>query len=305
MIPYLYLGLSFILVYALLFLDRIFGRASKTFLSKAQDLRNADYAFLTREIPWLKDQEVRILTRKNRFGELQKATYLPRDKEAPCVILVHGYASNAQAMAAFAKLYRERFGFSVLLPDLSAHGQSGGNTIGFGLREAPEIQAWIDLLNRDHIHTSTPILLHGLSMGATACLFAAEGDLSQQVVGVIVDSPFIKLRPIFTRQLKLLYKLPAFPLLDLVSVYMRLRLGYGLEAVDVLKNLDRLNLPLLLIHGLGDQFVPYQMSEELKTRRPEKTSLWLVEGAGHACAYGVDPLGYQEQIGTFLKSFGL
>ena len=64
------------------------------------------------------------------------------------------------------------------------------------------------------------------------------------------------------------------------------------------------DIPLLFIHGKDDRYVPPTMSEKIYRERKEKahTGLYLVDGARHAGAWGVDPAAYNLRLGKFVDS---
>jgi len=296
--------LALILVITYL-LHQTFGRSRKAFLKHSDDLRDVDYSFFAKDNAWFKEQAVEDLTMYGLDSIKLHGLYLKADQaSSKCVILLHGYSDRARGMIVFARLYHE-LGFHVLMVDAPAHGESEGKVIGFGYRERHEIARWIEFLNQTKGLRNVSFLLHGVSMGGSTALFALISGLPKSVKGVIADSAYTRLEPVFKRQLKLIYKLPSFPALNLVSLYMKAFLGFWLGDVDVHKHLDRLTLPLLLIHGKSDHFVPYSQSQELYDAHREKTSLWLVENAAHACPIGVDPEGYAQKVKGFLEVIGL
>src|SRR5688572_22468064 len=57
------------------------------------------------------------------------------------VILAHGVSDNRSGMLKFAELFLKD-GYSALLPDARAHGESGGSLASYGVREATDMRAW-------------------------------------------------------------------------------------------------------------------------------------------------------------------
>ena len=60
-----------------------------------------------------------------------KGWYYPNNGSRKCVILVHGYMGDHGNMMTLAAKYHS-WGYSVLLPDNRAHGESEGKYIGMG-----------------------------------------------------------------------------------------------------------------------------------------------------------------------------
>jgi pimeloyl-ACP methyl ester carboxylesterase len=47
-------------------------------------------------------------------------------------------------------------------------------------------------------------------------------------------------------------------------------------------------VPILLIHGLADNNIPFQQSEEIRNHNPADIRLWEVPRAGHCGAVDAD-----------------
>lgn len=295
----LYLGLTFA------FFQWIFNRhLRKSFLNRTQDLKQANYDFIQPAKQWLNDQQPQSLRVRFKDGHERFAYFLPSSKpNQPTVLLLHGYSVRNLSMAPYAQHYRDVYDYNVCLVDALGHGQSEGDTIGFGYQERHDVNAWIDHLKT--LGCTGSFLLHGVSMGASTSLFSLTSGLDPQVKGLIADSPFIQLEPIFVRQAKQMFNLPAGLLLPGLYLWMKLFLGYSLQDVDFMKHLDAIDRPLLLIHGTADFFVPFTQSEELKKAHPQGIALWLVKDSQHACAYGDQKAAYQTQLKTFIKDIDL
>ena len=60
-------------------------------------------------------------------------------------------------------------------------------------------------------------------------------------------------------------------------------------------------MPILLIHGDDDRFVPYAMSQNIHAAAPEKITFHTIPGAGHALNYVKDPENYRGAVMAFLE----
>ena len=84
------------------------------------------------------------------------------------VILLAGIDSNRRACVERAAFYLEA-GYSVLLPDLRASGQSGGRAVTLGWRERKDLIAcYVYLRDRGYRHIGA----NGISLGAATICFA-------------------------------------------------------------------------------------------------------------------------------------
>ena len=82
-------------------------------------------------------------------------------------------------------------------------------------------------------------------------------------------------------------------LLDLVFR----RKAFGAEPIS--KRIAGVKVPLLLIHGTGDQTVPAWNSEDIVAACPENALLLFVEGAGHGQSRFLDEALYYDTLLDF------
>ncbi len=102
-------------------------------------------------------------------GETLHGWLIPGRKGAGAIALLHGVRSSRLGMIGRAR-FLSAAGYTVLLFDFQAHGESTGKRITFGYLESKDAQAAINLLR-----TTAPgekIGVIGLSMGGAAAILA-------------------------------------------------------------------------------------------------------------------------------------
>jgi hypothetical protein len=279
-------------------------RRPKEFLAGSPDLEMDQTELATFDTSWLEKQPFEDLEMKSHDGLLLRGYYLaaqvPTGKIA---ILAHGYTGSAKKdMGGYAKMYHEVFGYNVLMPDDRGHGESEGKVIGFGWLDRFDYMKWIHyVLNK--VGQDAQIVLHGVSMGGATVLMASGEKLPEQVKCVVADCAYTSVKDILTYQAKRLYKLPAFPLLHLVSLICKWRAGYFFGEASALNQVRKTHLPILFIHGGEDTFVPTTMLDPLYEASNGYKEKFMVPRAGHGLAYAADVAGYRQRVGDFLQKF--
>ena len=105
------------------------------------------------------------------------------------VVLLHGYGLDQDTMLPWA-LFLAQSGWNCVLVDLRGHGESSGERIYFGIREASDLTALIsELMRREQV--AAPINVVGVSYGAAVALRWATVD--PRVNGVVVITPYSRL----------------------------------------------------------------------------------------------------------------
>ena len=238
-------------------------------------------------------------------GTRLQAGFWPADAPTgKTVLAVHGHrCSGKLEYGMFAPFYHA-LGFNVLLPDDRAHGESGGTWIGFGWLDKDDCLAWAAEAARRI--PGCRVLLHGISMGAATVLMAAGQDACPPCVeAVAADCAYSSAWEQFALQVKNMLHLPPFPVLYLASLVNRLLAGYWFRQPDTAAWAARIRVPVLLIHGTADTYVPTAMVYKLYDACTCEKSLWLAEGAPHAASWTVQPQGYQDTLRAFLSRAGL
>lgn len=216
------------------------------------------------------------------------------------VITVHGYTSNGSEMANYAKKFYD-MGYNVLIPDLRGHGKSEGNFIGMGWYDRLDIIKWINLITKEAI--TSKIILHGISMGAATVSMTSGEELPKNIKAIVADCGYTSVWEQFSHQLKSMYSLPNFPVMNASSVVSRVKAGYTLKEASSLKQVAKSKTPILFIHGDKDDFVPYRMMDELYNATSSPKEKLTIKGAGHAKSSQVDSNLYWLTIESFINKY--
>ncbi len=229
------------------------------------------------------------------------ATYFPYGDRRKIVICFHGYTSQGMSDYVGLSDYYRRQGFSMLLVDERAHGDSEGEYIGFGCLDRIDALMWIDWVLQQ-CGKETQILLHGTSMGGATVLMSSGLALPEQVKGIISDCGFTSAKEVFTHVLHSMYHLPAFPMIQIASLVNKKKAGYGLGECNAAKEVQKAEVPILLIHGDADTFVPCSMCEKIYENCASDKKMLIVKGAAHAESYYKDMEAYENDfIGGIIK----
>ena len=217
------------------------------------------------------------------------------------VILLHGYTGSKEMMYPYAYRYVQH-GFNALAPDFRCQGESEGDYIGLGATDSRDLLLWISMiLQRD---PDAEIVLHGLSMGASAALIlSGMEEIPPNVRAIISDCAFTDAYSMFREKIGSWFYLPAFPVVDSANLMIRLRAGYDLRETSPLNAVTRSSIPTLFIHGREDRMIPVEMCRQLYDAAACPKEILIIEGAGHAQAGTRDPELYFDTADRFLETY--
>lgn len=236
---------------------------------------------------------------KSKDGLKLHATYFPNGNEKKAVICFHGYTSEGMKDYIALSDYYLKNGYSMLLVDERAHGQSEGEYIGFGCLDRIDALDWINFII-DKCGNAVQILLHGTSMGGATVLMTSGLELPKQVKGIISDCAFTSPKYVFTHVMHSMYHLPAFPVIQVANIVNNKRAGYGMDECNAAREVRKAKVPVLLIHGDSDNFVPSAMCDEIYENCASPKKKLIIKGAAHAESYYVDTETYEKALNDFI-----
>ena len=190
--------------------------------------------------------------------------------EAPAILYLHGSRWNLTGQTSRIEQLHT-FGFSVLAIDYRGFGKSDGNLPSEETVYEDARVAWQRLTELQPDPGKRFIYGHSLG-GAVAIDLAAwlsetatQAGLEVPARGLIVESSFTTLADIAQ-----VVTSPWLPVKLLLS-----------QKFDSLSKVRELRMPVLIVHGSGDVYVPKRFSEELYAAAAEPKRLLLVDGATH------------------------
>ena len=218
----------------------------------------------------------------------------------PVHICCHGYRGmGVRDFCGGAQTLMAR-GDGVLLIHERAQGDSQGHTMTFGIREREDVLLWARYCELRF--PDTPLFLHGLSMGAATVLMVSALPLPKTVKGILADCPYDVPRDIVVLtadKMGIPGKL-MWPFLQVGAFVFARGLRFGnVCAHDAVK---AATVPILIVHGEDDRFVPAYMSEPIAEANPSLVTRCTFPNAGHGMSYLLDPTCYRALTGAFIDS---
>ncbi len=213
-------------------------------------------------------------------GERLVGWYLPpRDTvggRAGAVLWFHG---NGETIGGIGPVLREfRPPQAALLAlDYRGYGESSGRAGIEGTQRDAEA-AWAWLASRPEID-SARIVIYGRSVGSGPALHLAA---ERPAAGLILESAFTSLRDMAR------VHYPIFP--SFIA-------GSGF---DNLALMDRIDCPVLFVHGDADDLVPITMGRRLAEQAGARGEFLVLPAAGHNDSYDMGGDAYRDRVLAFV-----
>jgi uncharacterized protein len=221
--------------------------------------------------------------------------WVDQGEGTPVVLLLHAVRADRSTMVSRAQLLMKR-GFSVLLIDLQAHGETPGEAITLGYRESADVAAareWIK-----HTAPGRKIGVVGCSLGGASVLLAPQPSSFDAVV---LEAVYPRIARAAENRMRI-HLGPLAPLLTpLLLMQLEPRLHITTSDLEPIRSIGRLGAPVLIAAGSKDEHTTLEESRELFDAASTPKSLWIVEGARHQDLLAYDGKGYEEHVVGFLR----
>lgn len=230
-------------------------------------------------------------------GLTLRGRYYEYEKGAPLEMLFHGYQGNSERDLCGGVQRCLSLGRNALLIDQRASGESDGSIISFGINERKDCLRWIQFVI-DKFGEEQKIMLGGVSMGAATVLMAAGEKLPRNVVCALGDCSYSSAKEIICKIVREM-KLPAPLVYPFIKLGARVFGKFDLDETSPVQAMETCEVPVLLLHGDADDFVPLAMSQKIYDACHTKKRLVAIKGAGHGLAYPKNKEGYIQALKEF------
>ena len=142
-------------------------------------------------------------------------------------------------------------------------------------------------------------MLYGISMGAATVLMGAELDLPTNVKGIIADCPYSSPLEIILHVGKSM-PIPQWLIKPFVILGARMFGGFDIQEADAASAVRHAKVPILILHGEADTFVPCEMSAEIQLANPQMVRRYTFPKADHGISFLVEPQRYAAIASGFM-----
>ena len=229
--------------------------------------------------------------------------WIPCDEPKRILIAMHGWRSSwHRDFGMIADFWHEN-GCSVLYAEQRGQGESGGDSMGFGLTERRDCRDWANYV-AERFGTELPIYLCGVSMGAATVLMASNLDLPENVCGICADCGFTSPDAIWRHVMNDNMHIRYSGLMEAVANEIcRSKTDFGADDFSTADALKATDIPVFLAHGTDDTFVPVTMTYENYKACASPKRLLIVPGADHGMSYYVEKENYENAVKSFWREF--
>jgi alpha-beta hydrolase superfamily lysophospholipase len=243
-----------------------------------------------------KDLSVEPVSFSSTSGATIHGWLVPTVTNRGVVILQHGIRADKSTLVERAKLFSQA-GYTVLLFDFQAHGESIGKQITLGFLESRDSQAAVEFVKKRF--PGKPVGVIGVSLGAAAAALAnppldVQAMVLEMMFPDIVDATKdrieIRLGP-FGRSLS-----------PLLTAQIKPRIGCGLDDLRPIDAVAKITAPKLFLAGTADQETKFSEAKEIFDSAAEPKVFVPFDGARHQDLRDFAPEKYKQVVLDFLDT---
>lgn len=247
------------------------------------------------EIPAeLKGKNVKF---NSNTGKSLSGWLIPGKSERGGILLMHGVRSNRKQMIDRA-IFLNETGYTILLFDFQAHGESPGKNITFGYLEAKDAEAAFTYLEAQ---LETKIIgVIGVSLGGASAILS---NISSRARALVLEAVYPTLREAVQNRMYIRLGVLGRYLSPLLLWQIEPRLGFNPDQLSPIGSLSKLNIPLLMIAGSDDEHTTLAESKRMYSTVQGSKELWVVKGARHQDFLKYSPVTYKDVVLKFFNRY--
>ena len=197
-------------------------------------------------------------------------------------------------------------GYSSVLCEMRAHGESEGEVICAGYKEYLDTKAVVDYIKANEAYKDVPIVVYGLSMGGATAINSV-GEIPE-IDGLISMSAYSSWEDVFADNMANM-GIPKFVCSierPFVKLYSGVKYGFNNLKISPKNEIQKLgNRPALIYHSKEDSEVPFLSYERIMSNASGNIVTWVKEGDFHFPTENFDnpelDKEYYKQVMGFLE----
>jgi len=239
------------------------------------------------------DLDAETVSIASESGSTLGGWYIRGAPDKGTVVLLHGIHESRLQMIDRARLLTRR-GYSSLLIDFQAHGESPGRYISIGHLERLDVRAAVAFARERR--PGQPVAVIGVSLGGAAAILAHPLDID----AAVVESAYPTIDEAVGNRIRTRIG-PLSPIAkQLLLVQLKPRLGVSTSQLRPIDHIGEIGCPVLVMSGSDDRDTTPAETRRLFEAAREPKQLALFDGAAHVDLYESNATLYADLVLGFL-----
>jgi uncharacterized protein len=240
------------------------------------------------------DLGARPIEFKSDSGADVHGWWCPAKNSRGAALLLPGIRANRLSMADRARFLR-RAGYSILLIDFQATGETKGDHITFGWKESRDVLAAVDFIRQ--IDPTIRLAIVGSSLGGVAALLATP---PLKVDALVLEEVYPTIEIAARNRMENYFGQIGRMMTPILMNQLHWRLGISASQLRPVDHIASVECPLLIISGEKDRNTRPSDTRMLVARLRSPKQLWFVPNAGHVDLHRAAREEYEIRVLAFL-----
>jgi fermentation-respiration switch protein FrsA (DUF1100 family) len=242
------------------------------------------------------DLNAEPVTFESDSGATVHGWWCPTQNANGAVLLLPGIRANRVSMVERARFLR-RAGYSVLLIDFQATGETKGDYITFGWKESRDVLAAIGFLRQTA--PTTPVAIIGSSLGGVAALLATP---PLKIDALILEQVYPTIEIATRNRMENYLGVFGRMLTPLLLNQLQWRLGVSASQLRPVDHIGNVECPVFIMSGERDRNTSPTDTRMLVERTKNPKQVWFVPNAGHVDLHRAARQEYETRVLAFLAT---
>ena len=243
------------------------------------------------------DLAIDTVSFEDASGRTVKGWAINGDNGRGTMLLLHGWHKDRRYMVQRAR-FLSRTGYSILMIDLMAHGESLGERITFGYLEAESVSAAVDFAKSRWPGEKLGII--GVSLGGSAAVFSS---IRARADAYILEGAYSSLRDTVENRWRSRMGPLGYLFVPALLWQVPIRLGFEVDDLSTVDQISKLDAPVFIIAGDEDKKTTLANSRALFENAKQPKSLWVLAGAQHENFHLFSGDEYERRVLAFLDQY--
>jgi len=222
--------------------------------------------------------------------------YIPAAGSQATVILLHPIRGDRRSMLGRARLLHDA-GYSVVMIDFQAHGDSPGKHITVGYLEQHDVRAAVEFARKSNPHHRIGIV--GWSLGGAATLLASPLGVD----AVVLESVYPTISEAVHDRIAMRLGPLTYVLSPALLIGLQIRSGISPSDLRPIDHIAEIGCPVLVLTGDADEHTKFAESQRLFDAAREPKKFVVFRGASHTDLLAYDSKLYRNDVISFLAKF--
>ena len=240
------------------------------------------------------DLNAQAVTFASDSGSNVHGWWCPVQNRRGSVVLLPGIRANRLSMVARAR-FLHRAGYSILLIDFQATGETKGDHITFGWKESRDVLGALNFVRETDPTGRVAII--GSSLGGVAAVLATP---PLKVDALVLEEVYPTIEIATRNRMENYLGVFGRMLTPLLLNQLQWRLGVSASQLRPVDHIAKVHCPMLIMSGEKDRNTRPSDTRMLVEHAQAPTQLWLVPSVGHVDLHRATPQAYESRVLAFL-----